>query len=98
MQRRKVKFGQAVMVSWLDSRAFGGWGYDPTTPMTPARIVSLGYVVQSNPMGLVMTTSIGSGHQIMDALAIPWLAINDMEILPGDFSRFGPSDTDIHGS
>src|SRR6267142_5930927 len=91
MQRRAVKFGSAIQVDWQDSRAFSGWSYDPKALMTPARIQSLGYVVQSNRDSLVITTSIGNGGQTMDNLSIPWAAVKEIELLPGS-GRFGPEE------
>lgn len=98
MQRRRVRFGNAVLIRWTDSRAFNGWAYDPTTLRTPARIQSLGYVVQSNPESLVITSSIGSAGQTMDDLSVPWGAIQELEILPGDWSRGGPDADSLAGS
>lgn len=97
MQRRRVRYGNAVLVDWTDSRAFAGWSYDPATPRLPAQIKSLGYVVQSNAQGLVITTSLGSGGQSMDDLCVPWSAIFSLEILPGDYSRGGPSPDSLNG-
>lgn len=97
MQRRRVRFGQAVILSWNDSRAFDGWHYDPSAPRTPAGIKSLGFVVQGNKEGLVLTTSVGSYGQTIDDLSIPWGAISELEILPGDYSRGGPSPDSLNG-
>lgn len=91
MQRRRIAYGTAVVVEWTDSRAFSGWSYDPTTPRPPAQLQSLGYVVQSNPHALVITTSLGTQGQSMDDLALPWGAISNLEILPNDWHRNGPT-------
>lgn len=92
-----MKLGNAVLIEWKDSRAFSGWCYDAKGPMLPAKIKSLGYAVQSNRDSLVITTSIGNEGQTMDNLAVPWSAIFSLEILPGDYSRGGPSPESLHG-
>ena len=87
MQARKLKFREAVRVSWVDSMSFGGWNYEPDQVGGVARIQTLGYVVNSNKDYLTMTTSIGSKGGALDPVSIPWPAIVQVDKLGDNWNR-----------
>lgn len=90
MQRRKLLPGSAVCVEWADSKAYGGWIYDARRPLEVARIRSLGYVIQTRPDGLSISTSVTTEGDATDVLSIPWGAVRSLEVLPNDWSVGGP--------
>lgn len=90
MKKQNLKFGTAVSVDWLDSKAIGGWSYSPLRVREPGFVRSLGYVIQASKHALTLSTSIDRNGASMDDLSIPWGCISELEALPDDFSRNGP--------
>jgi len=58
-----------------------GWQYKPNVGDT-VRINTIGYVVNSKPECLTLTSSIGGGGSL-DPVSIPWKAVTSFEILEG---------------
>jgi hypothetical protein len=75
-----VHFGDAVALTWHDSRALTGWQYDPERPRIVGEIHSLGRVVQSSEYGLTITTSIHEKATI-DDLTVPWGSVIEIQVL-----------------
>lgn len=97
MKKQTIEVGKAVTLNWLDSKARQGWSYDVGHPREPGYIRSLGYVVSASNEALAVSTSIDSRGNSMDDLAIPWGCILELEVLPGDWARNGPSPEDVEG-
>jgi hypothetical protein len=76
-----LKCGQGVRVKWLDSASLPGWHYKDPTDADVSVIVSLGLVVGTKPQCLVLTSSLDDSGGAMDPLAIPWAAIQELNVL-----------------
>lgn len=87
MQRRSIKFGRAVEVSWIDSKGRGGWHYDPRQPRDPAYVRTLAYVVQCGPDALTVAAHIANEGESFDDFTIPWGCIKVLHVLPEEYSR-----------
>lgn len=85
-RKRSFTFGQAVVVTWVDSTIKQGWRYQ-RDQLTLATIQSLGYVVEKTRDVLVLTTSIGSNGATLADLHIPVKAILDLRPLPAEWNR-----------
>lgn len=77
---KRLKFGDAVRVYWLDSAVNEGW-HRATPTKTVGKIVSLGYVVESTPTVLTMSHSIEQTGPFLSTLSIPRAAIVEIERL-----------------
>ena len=77
MEPIEVSFGDAVVLTWHDSRALAGWQYDNNRERVVGEIRSLGRVVQSSDKGITITSSINE-HATIDDLTIPWGAIQEI--------------------
>jgi len=84
---RKYPFGKAVQVRWYDSKSMFGWTYDDTLQRGCAKIQSIGYVVQTNKEGIVLTTSIGHSRASIDDITIPWGAIAEIQEIGKQWDR-----------
>ena len=84
MDKIQAKFGEAVVLTWHDSRALTGWQYNPTKAREVGVIRSLGRVVQTSDYGITITSSIND-HATIDDLTIPWGAIVEIDPIP-DYS------------
>lgn len=71
---------------WHDSATRGGWQYDPTKMGGIGKLVSLGFLLDSNPTYLTITTSISGEGAAIDPISIPWGAVVHCESLPEEFS------------
>ena len=86
MRAKKLERGQLVKVFWVDSYSNHGWQIEYEPPDF-ARIVSSGFVVNSNNKGVTLTTSTGSENDCHGPLTIPWCAIKYVDVLPKKFWR-----------
>lgn len=77
----------AVRAYWLDSQVEQGWKYDMDQAGDSAKICSIGYVVNTTPEAVVLTTSIGSKGGALSPLSIPWKAIEKLEKLGKSWDR-----------
>lgn len=73
-----LELGQAVKITWVDSKSALGWVYGASSPRKPGYIKSLGYVVQLNKECLTITTSLGERGESIDDLSIPLGCIQDV--------------------
>lgn len=81
----QLNLGQAVSLTWNDSKAASGWTYDPKKKRVPGRIFTIGYVVQHNDECLTLTTSMDTQGASLDDFSIPLGCITRLEMLPEDF-------------
>jgi hypothetical protein len=79
----KLNTGEVVYIEWLDIKSALGWAYNPTYKRIPARLHSIGYVVQRNNECLTITTSMDYRGASLDDLSIPISCIKELEILEG---------------
>lgn len=77
---KKLKFGDAVRVYWLDSSVQEGWQRTPPKDGT-GQIVTLGYVIESSLATLVISHSIEKSGPFLSTLSIPRGAIVSVEKL-----------------
>jgi hypothetical protein len=80
-----LKLGQLVALVWADTRSKLGWSYDPREERLPGYIASIGYVVQTNPECVTITTSMDDKGCSLDDLSIPAGCIRKVEVLEGGF-------------
>lgn len=84
--KKSLKRGKGVRVCWLDSSTLHGWTSKEARTRAGA-IVSMGYVIDSNPTCLTLSTSIADNSDSMSPLSIPWQCIVKVEALPESFDR-----------
>lgn len=87
MKVRKLPFGKAVRVQWHDSKSLPGWRYNTSHHRAVAKIVTQGYVVQTNNEGITVTTSISTEGVSLDDITIPWGCIQYLELLGREWDR-----------
>lgn len=86
MKAQTFKFGTAVRVQWVDSAMRRGWSRpDSDGPYAPQRIVSQGFVVESNDKGLTITSSIDDENSVIGPMIMPWGCIENLQVLPQEF-------------
>jgi hypothetical protein len=79
-----AKSGDAVRVSWRDSKSLSGWVPRTYHKFMPGTIESIGYVVKSDEEGLTLATSFSKDETLCyDPFTIPQGAIEACEILEG---------------
>ena len=71
-----LQTGQAVTITWLDSRARTGWYKDK--PPDPSRIKTVGIVVTHDSDSLVLTTSMSDSGYALDPVSIPWGCVTNI--------------------
>lgn len=86
MKPQSFKFGAAIRCSWVDSAMRRGWFHPPSEgTLKPQRIVSQGFVVDTNDDAIVLSTSVDDTAAVIGPLIIPWVAITSLNILPEEF-------------
>lgn len=69
-----LKLGHAVRVFWYDSASHGGWQYS-TKIGDVGKIVTLGYVLNTKPNCITVSSSIATDNASIDPISIPWGSI-----------------------
>lgn len=87
MRSRRLPFGKAVRVHWKDSKSLPGWRYNTNTQRQVAKIVTTGYVVQTNADGITVTTSISTEGVSLDDITIPWGCCVKIDLLGREWDR-----------
>lgn len=87
MRSRRLHFGKAVRVQWNDSKSLPGWRYNTSSPRQVAKIVTQGYVVQTNKEGITVTTSISTEGVSLDDITIPWGCVVNLTLLGREWDR-----------
>lgn len=80
MKSKKIPLGTHVKVLWSDSATYSGWRLN-TVGMKPAAVVTVGIVMESNKDSLIVSTSIADNGSYLDPVVVPWVAIEQIEIL-----------------
>lgn len=87
MEARKLPFGKAVSVFWVDSAAHHGWTNPDNELNDTTAIVSLGYVTKTDNDKVVLTSSITKDLGVLCPISIPWVAIFQVQELPQEYDR-----------
>lgn len=77
-----------MQVEWVDSKTHRGWQPGCEMPHSVARVSSLGYVVQCNEEGVVISTSVSSEGMSLDNIIIPWGCVQSLEELGGNWDAY----------
>lgn len=76
---KQLKFGTEVALTWADSASEPGWNL-PTGHAT-AKILTRGFVTDSDPATLTVTHSIAEDGKVLTPLSIPWAAVLDFHVV-----------------
>lgn len=78
INNKDIRKTKKVYLEWIDSAAIRGWQYPDVyrgKAGAPAKICSIGYIVEEQPHFIIITTSISESGSAMDVLTIPKVAI-----------------------
>lgn len=71
----------------MDSRTLPGWRYDEEEHRAVGKIVTIGFVTQSNNEALAVSCSISSEGASLNDTAIPWGTMHSITLLGKEFDR-----------
>ena len=81
MTQVKVRRGQCIQLTWLDSSILGGWQYSGDLKAKPKEIESIGFICAVSPDAIAITEGRSETGGVIAPLTIPICCIKEYKII-----------------